>query len=137
MWPEPVERIAALLRAAHVEGRIEELALGVDSPEGTFFAAGFEADGSTVVAIVPGAREVDRGKLAAASDSPGLRPAPAPAFPFESARVLVDQTALAGRIVWLEAGSGRHIVGLAPQLLIGLTQAETADLLLDQQSGGG
>jgi prolyl-tRNA editing enzyme YbaK/EbsC (Cys-tRNA(Pro) deacylase) len=138
MWPEPVERIAAFLRAAHVEGRIEELAPGVDSPAGTaFFAAGFEADGSTVVAILPGSREVDRGKLAAASGSPGLRPAPAPAFPFESARVLVDRTALAVRIVWLEAASGRHIVGLAPQQLISLTRAETADLLLDQQSGGG
>ncbi|HEX6662691.1 MAG TPA: hypothetical protein VF025_03370 [Gaiellaceae bacterium] len=133
MWPEPVEQIAAFLRAAHVEGRIEELAPGVDSPAGTaLFAAGFEADGSTVVALVPGAREVDRGKLAAASGSAGLRPAPAPAFPFESARVLVDQTALTVHIVWLEAGSERHIVGLAPQQLISLTRAETADLLLDQ-----
>ena len=133
MWPEPVERIAGLLRAAHVEGRIEELAPGVESLPGTaVFAAGFEADGARVVALVPAAREVDRDKLAAAAKSAGLRPAPAPEFPFQPARVLLDRLLLATHIVWLETGSGRHVVGIAPQQLVRLTRADTADLVLDQ-----
>jgi prolyl-tRNA editing enzyme YbaK/EbsC (Cys-tRNA(Pro) deacylase) len=133
MWPEPVERIAGLLRAAHVEGRIEELAPGVESLPGTaVLAEGFEADGARVVALLPATREVDRDKLAAAAKSPGLRPAPAPEFPFEPARVLLDQSLLATDIVWLDAGSGRHVVGVAPQYLVRLTRAETADLVLDQ-----
>ena len=95
MWPEPVERIAAFLRAADVEGRIEELAPGVDSPAGTDVLRGRlrMPTARRSSRSSRGTREVDRGKLAAAADSPGLRPAPAPAFPFESARVLVDQTA--------------------------------------------
>jgi hypothetical protein len=138
MWPEPVERIAGLLRTAHVEARIEELPPGVDSAPGpALFAAGFEADGARVVALVPSGRDVDRDKLSAAANSSGLRPAPAPEFPFDQARVIVDRSLLAVQVVWLEAGSGRHVVGMSPDQLVRLTRAETADLLPDQQAGGG
>jgi len=132
MWPEPVERIAAFLRDAQVEGRIEELPAGTGSYPGTaVYGAGFEADRKRIVALIPSAREVDRTKLAAAAESPALRPAPAPAFPFEGASVFVDRAVFAGRVVWLEAGSGRHVVGIAPQDLARLTRAKSADLTVD------
>jgi prolyl-tRNA editing enzyme YbaK/EbsC (Cys-tRNA(Pro) deacylase) len=132
VWPEPVERIAAFLRETGGEGQLEELPAGVDEPPGPALrAAGFECDGRTLVALVPAERALDRDKLAAAARCRTLRPAPFPAFPFQSARVFLDVSILAGHTVWLEAGSPRHVVGLAPAQLVRLTRGETADLVLE------
>jgi prolyl-tRNA editing enzyme YbaK/EbsC (Cys-tRNA(Pro) deacylase) len=130
MWPEPVERIAALLRTAGAEGRLEELPAGADTPPGTGLAAvGFECDGRDLVALVPADREVDRDKLARLANCTSLRPAPSPVFPFEGARVFLDRTTLSTGLLWLEAGSPRHVVGIAPSQLARVTRLETADLL--------
>jgi prolyl-tRNA editing enzyme YbaK/EbsC (Cys-tRNA(Pro) deacylase) len=138
VWPEPVERIAVFLRAAGVQGRLEELPDGVDFPPGlTLRAHGFESDGRSVVALVPLGRVVDRGKLATAAGSPALRPAAAPPFPYQPARVLLDRSAFAARTVWLEVASPRYALGLAPRHLAQLSRSETADLLVDDQIGGG
>jgi prolyl-tRNA editing enzyme YbaK/EbsC (Cys-tRNA(Pro) deacylase) len=132
MWPEPVERIAAFLRAAGVQGSIEELPAGVDTPSGaTLRAAGFDCDGRSLVALVPANRALDRDRLAAAGRCRDLRPAPFPPFPFQQARVFLDRSAFAARMVWLEAGSPRHFLGLAPGELAALLRAETAHLLLE------
>lgn len=132
MWPEPVERVAAFLRAAGVQGRLEELPAGVDSPPGpTVRAAGFDCDGRALVALVPGDRAVDRDKLARAAGCGTLRPSKAPGFPFQPARVLLDRSVLSGPTVWLEAGSPRHVLGLAPSQLTRLTRSETADFLVE------
>jgi prolyl-tRNA editing enzyme YbaK/EbsC (Cys-tRNA(Pro) deacylase) len=132
MWPEPVERIAAFVRAAGVQGTIEELPAGVDTPAGpSLRAAGFDCDGRTLVALVPADRLIDRERLAAAARCRTLQPAPFPVFPFQSARVLLDRSALAVRTVWLEAGSPRHYLALAPTELARLVRSETADLVLE------
>lgn len=138
MWPEPVERIATLLRSAGVQGRLEELPVGVDEPPGPAFRTeGFECDGRTLVALVPAERTLDQDKLAAAGECGTLRPSPAPDFPFRRTRVLLDRSALTTPVVWLEAGSPRYYLGLAPGQLTRLLRARTADLLLEDSIEGG
>jgi prolyl-tRNA editing enzyme YbaK/EbsC (Cys-tRNA(Pro) deacylase) len=92
-------------------------------------ADGFDAAGAAVVAIVPARRSVDERKLAAAAGYDEVRAAPAPVFPFEGARVFMDQSILSADAVWLEAGSPRHILGLSPVQLALVTKAQTGDLL--------
>ena len=130
MWPEAVERIAVFLRASGVEGRLEELLAGAGPPAGQKLRAdAFDAEGGVVVALVPADRAVDLQKLALAARCPEVRPAPALMFPFEGARVFVDQTVVASDAVWLEAGSPRHVLRLSPAQVARVTRAETADLL--------
>jgi prolyl-tRNA editing enzyme YbaK/EbsC (Cys-tRNA(Pro) deacylase) len=125
-----VERIAAFLRASGVEGRLEELLAGSGPPAGQSLRAdGFDSDGAAVVALVPAGRRVDERKLAAAAGSEEVRPAPAVAFPFEEARVFMDQSILSADAVWLEVGSPGHVLGLSPVQIARVTKAQTADLL--------
>jgi prolyl-tRNA editing enzyme YbaK/EbsC (Cys-tRNA(Pro) deacylase) len=138
VWPEAVERIAAFLRASGVEGRLEELLPGAGSPAGRMLRVdGFDADGVAVVVLVPADRAVDARKLAAATDSSQVRPAPAAGFPFAGARVYIDQSVLSSESVWLEAGSPRHLLGLSPAQLVRVTSAGTADLLREARTGEG
>jgi prolyl-tRNA editing enzyme YbaK/EbsC (Cys-tRNA(Pro) deacylase) len=136
VWPEPVERIAAFLRASGAQAQLEELPAGVDTPPGpTLRAAGFECDGHSLVALVPADRAIDRDKLAAVAGCAAMHPAPLPDFPFQPARVFLDHSALSTSTVWLEAGSPRHVLGLPPSQLARLTRAETGDLLLEANLG--
>ena len=115
-----------------MEGRLEELAAGVDTAPGPALrAAGFACDGRIVVALIPAERALDRDKLAAAARCRVLHPSPFPPFPFQTARVFLDHSLLATGTVWLEAGSPRHVLGLPPGQLVQLTRAETADLLFE------
>jgi prolyl-tRNA editing enzyme YbaK/EbsC (Cys-tRNA(Pro) deacylase) len=130
VWPEAVERIAAFLRASAVEGRLEELLAGAGPPAGQKLRAdAFDGDGGTVVALVPDDRAVDTRKLALAAGYPEVLPAPATAFPFEGARVFMEQSVVSADAVWLEAGSPRHVLALSSAAIARLTRAETADLL--------
>lgn len=130
MWPEAVEGIAAFLRAAGVEGRLEELLPGAGPPAGQKLRAdGFDGDAGPVVALVPIERTVDERKLAAAAACTRLRSARVRGFPYEGARVFLDQSVLSSEAVWLPAGSSRHVVGLSPAHLARVTRAETADLV--------
>ena len=136
MWPEAVEGIAAFLRAAGVEGRLEELLPGSGPPPGEMLRVdGFDGDGAPLVALVPADRAVDRRKLAIAANCTDVRPTPAPGFPFAGARVFMDQSALSSTSVWLEAGSSRHLLGLSPAQLMRVTNAKTADLLREARTG--
>jgi hypothetical protein len=132
MWPDPVERIAAFLRAAGTAGRLEELPADADAAPGPAIrAAGFECDGRGLVVLVLDERAIDREKVSVAAGCGTLRPAPAPEFPFHPARVLLERTLVTAETVWLEVGTERHVLGLAPAELARLTRAETADLLLE------
>jgi prolyl-tRNA editing enzyme YbaK/EbsC (Cys-tRNA(Pro) deacylase) len=136
VWPEAVERVAAFLRASGVEGRLEELLAGAGPAAGqTLRAEVFDGDDGTVVALIPADRNVDTRKLAIAAGSARVRPAPATAFPFEAARVFMDQSMLSSETVWLEAGSPRHVLGLSPAQIARVTKAETADILREARTG--
>jgi prolyl-tRNA editing enzyme YbaK/EbsC (Cys-tRNA(Pro) deacylase) len=129
MWPAEVEAIAAPLRAAGIEARLEELPRGErDFPGAGATAVAFECGGGIVVALVPAGEEADPRKVAgAAGCEPSARREP-PALPFSGTRVLLEQRLLAHRILWLEAGSPRYVLGLEPAILQRITRATAADL---------
>jgi prolyl-tRNA editing enzyme YbaK/EbsC (Cys-tRNA(Pro) deacylase) len=126
MWPEPVERIASFLRDSEAIGRLEELPPGVDTAPGPAARAeAFDCDGRTLVVLVPVDRAIDEERVSRRGGCRSLRPAEACAFPFQGTLVLVDRSLLSQRTVWLEAGSPRHVLGLAPSQLLRLTRAES------------
>ena len=140
VWPDPVERVAAFLRASGTEGRIEAVLPDSEPPPGLALTAGtFQcAGGRTVVALVPEGRVLDREKLAKAGACQELRDAAgSSAFPFQGADVFLDQSALAAQTVWLELEAPRHFLGLAPAQIVRLTRSKTADLLTEDRIGGG
>lgn len=153
-WPEPVERVAAVLREQAADARLEEF------PEGTLTAADaaravgcepaqivkslvFLCDGVPVLALVPGDRRADAAKVALAAGAAkarvarpeevvaatGFEPGAVAPFPVPNvSRVLVEQELLLQELVWIGAGSTRHVAGLAPLDLVRLSEAVPADL---------
>jgi prolyl-tRNA editing enzyme YbaK/EbsC (Cys-tRNA(Pro) deacylase) len=157
LWPEPVERVAAYLRSAGAEARLEEFAEGTPTAEAAAEAVGcgldqivkslvFLCDGAPVVALVPGDRRGDPAKVARAAGATAARIAraneveaatgfaPGAVAPFPLAtvqRVLVEQTLLTQPVVWVGAGSPRHMARLTASELLRLTRAEAADVVQD------
>jgi prolyl-tRNA editing enzyme YbaK/EbsC (Cys-tRNA(Pro) deacylase) len=128
VWPAEVEQVAAFLRAAGAEARLEELPPTEDDFPGTGVSVyAFDCDGRRVVTLVPADRRVDPRKLGCAD----LRPAVPPAFPFDYAEVRLDRILLGERTVWIHAGSRRHVAGMSPGQLARLVRARTADIIAD------
>ncbi|RDI75296.1 hypothetical protein Gocc_1094 [Gaiella occulta] len=154
-WPEPVERVASFLRAAGAEARLEQLEERAPSARQAAEAIGcaldqivkslvLVCDGAPVLALVPGDRRGDAGKIARAAGAGGATIAPpgrvlaltgfepgavAP-FPLPLVeRVLIEHTLLAHAVVWVGGGSEQHLVRLAPTELLRLTRAAVADLV--------
>ena len=153
-WPEPVERVAAVLRRSGVDARVEEFPQGTPTAEAAAAAVGaaraqivksllFVCDGRPTLALVPGDRRADEEKVAAAAgarrarvarrdevvaatgfEPGGVAPFPAPGV----SQVLLSRELLAHEIVWIGAGSERHMAGLAPVDLARLAHAKPADL---------
>jgi Cys-tRNA(Pro) deacylase len=159
-WPEPVERVAAVLRAAGVDARIEEFQEGTPTaaaaarsigcdPEEIVKSLVFICDGRPVLALVPGDRRADSNKVAAAVSAGYARVArpeevlaatgfePGGVAPFPSSavtRVLLEKDLLIHETVWAGAGTSRHMVGLSPGDLARIAHAEPADLAeLDEE----
>ncbi len=156
-WPEPVERVAAYLRAAGAEARVEEFAAGTPTAQDAANAIGcqlrqivkslvFDCDGGPVVALVPGDRRADPAKVAAAVAADrarvagpeaverwtGFAPGAVAPFPLPQVdRILIDHGLLAHQVVWIGAGSDRHIAGLAPIELVRLARARPVDIAED------
>jgi len=156
-WPEQVERVAAFLRETGAEARIEELPEGTPTAQAAADAVGctlgqvvksivLVCDASPVLALVPGDRKADTGKIArlvgarratvAAPDevvaATGFRPGAVSPFPLERVPVvLVERTLLRHRTVWAGAGSENHLVSLAPAELVRLTRGRVEDLVLE------
>jgi Cys-tRNA(Pro) deacylase len=156
-WPEPVERVASFLRAAGVEGRIEEFETGTPTAEDAARAVGcklgqivkslvFDCDGSHVLVLVPGDRRADSQKVASAVGSrrakvagpdevraaTGFEPGAVAPFPLRHvSRVLVDRQILAHERVWIGAGSSNHLATLAPGDLVRLAKAEPMDAVAE------
>ena len=153
-WPEPVERVAAALRERGVDARLEEFTDGTHSAREAARAVGceleqivkslvFVCDGLPVLALLPGDRRADAGRIAAAARAGYARVArpdevvaatgfePGAVAPFPAPRVatvLIDRALLRHEIVWAGAGSPNHVVGLASADIVRLTNAEITDL---------
>jgi prolyl-tRNA editing enzyme YbaK/EbsC (Cys-tRNA(Pro) deacylase) len=153
-WPEPVERVAQVLRSLGVDARVEEFPEGTPTAGAAAKAVGssraqivktllFVCDGRPTLALVPGDRRADEAKVAAAAgarrarvaqpeevlaatgfEPGGVAPFPAPGV----SQVLMSEELLAHDRVWIGAGSEKHMAGLAPVDLVRLAQARPADL---------
>ena len=157
VWPDPVERVAAFLREVGAEARLEELPQETPTAEGAADAIGctlsqivkslvLVCDDVPVVALVPGDRKADTGKVARLTgarraavasaaevlEATGFRPGGVAPFPLERvATVLIDRSLVRHRMVWAGAGSGRHVVGLSPAELVRLTRGRLEDIALE------
>jgi prolyl-tRNA editing enzyme YbaK/EbsC (Cys-tRNA(Pro) deacylase) len=155
VWPEPVERVAAELRAAAVDATIQEFPEGTPTAEAAAHAIGcslaevvksvvFVCGRTVVLALVPGDRRADEAKVAAEAGARGARVAharevlaatgfpPGAVAPFRLRSVdtvLLEQTVLAHARVWIGAGSASHMAGISPADLQRLSGARTADLV--------
>ena len=153
-WPPDVARVAAFLRDAAAEARLEEHAGDAATAAEAAETIGcelrqivkslvFVCDGLPIVVLVPGDRRADRTKIAkgaragqarvARADevaaATGFRPGAVAPFPVSSTRVLVEQTLLAEPLVWVGGGSSRHMVALSPTELVRLARGETMDVV--------
>jgi prolyl-tRNA editing enzyme YbaK/EbsC (Cys-tRNA(Pro) deacylase) len=158
-WPPAVERVAGVLREASVEARIEEFAGGTPTAEDAAEAAGcrldqivksllFACDGRWVLVMVPGDRRADRAKVAAAAGcghvkiaSPdevarvtGFEAGGVAPFPLSGVdTVLLERLLLAHDVVWIGAGSPRHMAALAPADLARLARARAVDAVSENE----
>jgi prolyl-tRNA editing enzyme YbaK/EbsC (Cys-tRNA(Pro) deacylase) len=152
-WPKEVEQVAAYLRESGAESRIEEFAEGTPTAEDAAKAVGcelaqivkslvFDCDGRSILVLVPGDRRADKAKVAAAAgcttariagaeqvrDSTGYEPGAVAPFPVKQvAAVFLDRSLLGHPLVWIGAGSTRHMAALAPTELMRLSRAEPMD----------
>ena len=159
-WPEPVERVSSYLRDAGAEARIEEFTAGTPTAEAAAEAVGcgleqivkslvLVCDGRPVVALVPGDRRGDPVKVASAVGADGARiakpdevtratgfePGAVAPFPLTAVhQVLMERTLLRHELVWVGAGSPKHMAGLTPGELARLTRAKPADVVTDYHS---
>ena len=156
-WPEPVERVAAYLREAGAEARLEELDSGTATAEEAAKAAGctleqivktivVTCDGKPVVALIPGNRRADLDKIAGAvgaakakiarpaevEEATGFTPGAVAPFPLPNVdRILIDQTLLSHDVVWVGAGSETHLAALNPGVLVRIARARPVDAVQD------
>jgi prolyl-tRNA editing enzyme YbaK/EbsC (Cys-tRNA(Pro) deacylase) len=153
-WPEPVARVADVLKRAGVDARVEEFPEGTPTADAAAKAVGssraqivkslvFICDGRPVLALVPGDRRADESKVAVSAGSRsarvarpdevlaatgfepgGVAPFPAPGI----SQVLMAGELLAHERVWIGAGSEHHMAGISPVDLARITRARTAEL---------
>ena len=132
MWPADVEEVAAFVRTAGVEARLEELAEGERLPPGPAVRAeAYDCEGRLLVAVLPADQALDPRKLVSAAGCVFARPTEPPLFPFTQAAVFVEQLLLGEETLWIRAGSPRHVLAVSPSDLVQLTRAQTADLAAD------
>jgi prolyl-tRNA editing enzyme YbaK/EbsC (Cys-tRNA(Pro) deacylase) len=156
-WPEPVARVSRALREAGAEARIEEFATGTPTAEDAARAVGcelrrivksllFDCDGRPVLVLVPGDRRADPQKVAALTgagrarvagpaaveDATGFAPGAVAPFPLRRVdRVLIERSLLVGGLLWVGAGSIRHMAGLPAAELVRVTRAQPVDVVQD------
>jgi Cys-tRNA(Pro) deacylase len=149
-----VERVAAVLRDAGIDARVEEFREGTPTARAAAEAVGAElnqivksllfiCDGRPTLALIPGNRRADETKVAAVAGAKaarvakpaevvaatgfepgGVAPFPAPAV----TQVLIAPELLGHEQVWIGAGSERHMAGISPVDLVRLTDARAGDL---------
>ena len=154
-WPEPVERVAVFLRSAGAESRLEEFTSAAASAQGAAEAIGCDLDqivkslvfvcgDRSVLALVPGDRRADPAKVGVAAGSTDVRVArppeviaatgvpPGAVGPFRRRRASRSSSSAPSSrsaVVWVGAGSDRHMAMVAPTELVRLTQRSTVDIV--------
>jgi prolyl-tRNA editing enzyme YbaK/EbsC (Cys-tRNA(Pro) deacylase) len=154
-WPEPVERVTAYLREAGAEVRVEEFPDGTPTAQAAARAVGcelgqivkslvFDCDGRAIVVMVPGNRRADSEKIARAAAcrfariagpdevtaATGFEPGAVAPFPLPRVeRLFIDPTLLGHPVVWIGAGSERHMASLSPTELVRLSRARPMDVV--------
>jgi prolyl-tRNA editing enzyme YbaK/EbsC (Cys-tRNA(Pro) deacylase) len=149
-----VERVASYLRMTGVDARLEEFPDGTPTAAAAARAVGctraeivkslvFVCDERPLLALVPGDKRADATRLTAAAGAryarvarpeevvaaTGFEPGAVAPFPAPNvSRVFMDRSFLQHELVWIGAGSDRHMAGLAPADLARLAKAEVADL---------
>jgi len=150
--------VSVFLRESGAEARIQEFADGTPTAADAAAAVGCGLDqivkslvllcgGKPVVALVPGDRRGDPAKVARAVGAESARVAsaaevesatgfaPGAVAPFPLPRVdtvLMERSLLQHSLVWVGAGSSRHMVGIAPVELGRLAQAKPLDVVTDR-----
>lgn len=152
--------MAAALREARVEARLEEFREGTPTAEDAAAAAGcrleqivksllFACDGRWVLVLVPGDRRADRAKVASEArcrrvriagaadvlrvtgfEAGGVAPFPLP----EVETVLIERTLLTHDVVWIGAGSRSHMAALAPADLVRVARARAIDAVSENET---
>ena len=156
-WPHEVERVAAFLRAAGAEARIEEFGAETSTAADAARAAGCDVseivkslivmcDERPVLVLVPGDRRGDTTKIAVAAGAgkarvaharevpvlTGFAPGAVAPFPLQRVeRALIERVLLAQDEIWVGAGSTRHMAVLPARELVRLTKAAPADLVAE------
>jgi prolyl-tRNA editing enzyme YbaK/EbsC (Cys-tRNA(Pro) deacylase) len=156
-WPAAVERVTAFLRVTGAEARVEEFPEGTPTADAAATAIGcppadivkslvFVCDGKALLALVPGDKRADPGKVARAAGcaravvaSPdrvravtGYEPGAVAPFPVPfGVRVLIERTLLARDLVWIGAGSLNHMAALPVSELVRLAGATPVDIAED------
>jgi prolyl-tRNA editing enzyme YbaK/EbsC (Cys-tRNA(Pro) deacylase) len=156
-WPEAVKRVADVLRDGRVEARIEEFSEGTPTAADAAKAAGapieqivktlvFACDGRAIVVMVPGDVRADTARIAVAAGCArvksvgpdaverltGFPPGGVAPFPLpEIETVLIERALLGHEVVWIGAGSDRHMAALAPSDLARLARARPAQLVVE------
>lgn len=153
-WPEPVERVSAVLRAAAIDARIEEFGEGTPTAQDAARAVGCEldqivkslvlvCDGAYVLALVPGDARADEAVIARKLEvsevriarpdevvhATGFAPGGVAPFPQRAVtRTLMDRSFFRFDVVWIGAGSESHMASIGPAELQRLAGATTFDL---------
>jgi prolyl-tRNA editing enzyme YbaK/EbsC (Cys-tRNA(Pro) deacylase) len=152
-----VQRVARALREGRVEARIEEFHEGTPTAADAAAATGasvdqivkslvFSCDGRAIVVMVPGDRRADTAKIAVAAGCERVKSVGADAveevtgfpaggvapFPLPGIQtVLIDGSLMAHEVVWIGAGSSRHMAALAPADLVRLARARPVDAVVE------
>jgi prolyl-tRNA editing enzyme YbaK/EbsC (Cys-tRNA(Pro) deacylase) len=145
--------VTAYLREAGAEARVEEFPEGTPTAQDAARAVGcelgqivkslvFDCSGRRVVVLVPGDRRADADKIAREMGTPvariagteevrdatGFEPGAVAPFPLRRVdAVLVERTLLSQPLVWIGAGSERHMAALSPAELLRLSRARPMD----------
>ena len=156
-WPEPVQRVVRTIREANIEARVEEFSGGTPTASDAARATGaklqeivkslvFMCDGRSVLVMVPGDRRADSDKIAKAvgcanvkvaspeevAQATGYSTGGVAPFPLANVNlVLMERTLLAHEIVWIGAGTSRHMAALAPSDLVRLASARPVDAVAE------
>src|SRR5437763_5136971 len=154
-WPEPVERVASVLRAAAVDARLEEFPDGTPTATAAARAVGctraeivkslvFVCDERPLLVLVPGDKRADAARITTAAAAryarvarpdevvaaTGFEPGAVAPFPAPNvSRVLIERGLLEWELVWAGAGSETHMLGISPIDLARITQGEIVDIV--------